>query len=267
MVGTRDLSVKRPSAKQIDADNAGLGLSRGAGATTVQAMLPSRQGAIRLFRVVGITVFLHWSWFLFGALIIQQRRVYYDSLLWNVLEYLTLFALVLMHEFGHALGCRQVGGRADEIVLWPLGGVAFVAPPPRPGAVLWSLAAGPLVNVALLPVFYALSLFAVSSGWYQNNPNGMQWLDAASFINRTLLIFNMLPIFPLDGGQILRALLWYGMGPVRSLLVATSIGFVGVAILVYLAWANRSIWIAIMAAFVFMNCRSAWLQAWEARKR
>ena len=58
-----------------------------------------------------------------------------------------------MHEFGHALACRQVGGKANQIMLWPLGGVAYVSPPQRPGAMLWSIAAGPLVNVVLVPVF------------------------------------------------------------------------------------------------------------------
>ena len=48
--------------------------------------------------------------------------------------FLGLFLIVTLHEFGHALACRQVGGKADQIVLWPLGGVAYVAPPPRPGA-------------------------------------------------------------------------------------------------------------------------------------
>ena len=60
---------------------------------------------------------------------------------------------MLLHEFGHALACRQTGGHADTIVLGPLGGIAFVQPPPRPGAYLWSLAAGPLVNVILFPLF------------------------------------------------------------------------------------------------------------------
>ena len=51
------------------------------------------------------------------------------------------------------MACRQVGGTADHILLWPFGGVAYVNPPQRPGAMLWSIAAGPLVNVALAPVF------------------------------------------------------------------------------------------------------------------
>ena len=95
-------------------------------------------------------MFLHWSWFLVAVYEIQGRAGRYSSITWNVLEYLALFLIVLLHEFGHSLACRQVGGRANQIVLWPLGGVAYVDPPPRPGATLWSIAAGPLVNVVLL---------------------------------------------------------------------------------------------------------------------
>src|SRR6201987_1870989 len=116
-------------------------------------MPTSRQGSVRLFRFSGIDVFLHWSWFLVAAFEIQNRAGRYSSVTWNALEYLALFLIVMLHEFGHALACRQVGGRANQIVLWPLGGVAYVDPPQRPGATLWSIAAGPLVNVALLPLF------------------------------------------------------------------------------------------------------------------
>src|SRR5579863_8562612 len=117
-----------------------------------------RQGSIHLFRVSGIEVFLHWSWFLVAVVEIASRQGRYGSPAWNALEYLALFAIVLLHEFGHALACRQVGGKADTIMLWPLGGVAYVSPPSRPGAMLWSLAAGPLVNVALMPLLYAAVL-------------------------------------------------------------------------------------------------------------
>src|SRR5436309_11746717 len=107
-----------------------------------------RQGSIRLFRFAGIDLFLHWSWFVVAAFEISAGSKRYSSPLWNVLEYLALFLIVMLHEFGHALACRQVGGTANQIVLWPLGGVAYVNPPPRPGATLWSLAAGPLVNLS-----------------------------------------------------------------------------------------------------------------------
>src|SRR5262245_54452720 len=121
-------------------------------------MTPAHQGSFRLFRFRGIDVFLHWSWFLLAVYQFQYRRGNYASPLWNALEFLSVFLIVILHEFGHAFACRQVGGRADLIVLWPLGGVAYVSPPQRPGAQLWSIAAGPLVNVILVPILTVLNL-------------------------------------------------------------------------------------------------------------
>src|SRR5579864_2726326 len=154
-------------------------------------MPTARQGAIRLFRFSEIDVFLHWSWFLVAAYEIQARSGRYSSITWNVLEYLALFLIVMIHEFGHALACRQVGGRADQIVLWPLGGVAYVDPPPRPGATLWSIAAGPLVNVALLPILFGAVIVGRSQGWPETMPDVYQLLLAIRFINKWLLIFNI----------------------------------------------------------------------------
>src|SRR5215469_6083362 len=175
-----------------------------------------RQGSFRLFRFSGIEVFLHWSWFVVAAYEISARGRRYSSVGWNIAEYLALFLIVTLHEFGHALACRQVGGTANQIVLWPLGGVAYVNPPPRPAATLWSIAAGPLVNVALLPIFSVLVIFSRSSGWATTMPNAHGFLRAVWFMNLGLLIFNMLPIYPLDGGQILRSLLWFVAGRARS---------------------------------------------------
>ncbi|WP_157772439.1 M50 family metallopeptidase [Lacunisphaera limnophila] len=96
-------------------------------------MTPTRQGSLRLFRLWGIDVHVHWSWFVVAVYSVSTRVPNYVSPVWALLEYLALFVVVLLHEFGHALACRQVGGQADQIVLWPLGGVAYVAPPARPG--------------------------------------------------------------------------------------------------------------------------------------
>ncbi len=224
-------------------------------------MTPTRQGSFRLFQVAGINVFLHWSWFVVAAYAISNRGQRYTSLAWNALEYLSLFLIVTMHEFGHALACRQVGGRANQIVLWPLGGVAYVDPPPRPGAVLWSIAAGPLVNVVLLPILTVLVTMSRSFGWAQAAPDAHALLRSIRFINFWLLIFNLLPIYPLDGGQILRSLLWFVLGRARSLTVASVIGFVGVAGLILLAVAAQSVWLGVLAAFILMNCWGGLQQA------
>jgi Zn-dependent protease len=218
-----------------------------------------RQGSFRLFRFSGIDVFLHWSWFVVALIEIQSQTTRYSSIAWNVLEYLALFLIVMIHEFGHALACRQVGGTANQIVLWPLGGVAYVNPPPRPGATLWSIAAGPLVNVVLLPIFYALDIWSASSSVVA--PDAHRFLQMLFYIDFGLLAFNMLPIYPLDGGQILRSLLWFVVGRARSLMAATIIGFIGAAGVIGLAVWQESVWFGIISVFIVMNCWNGMRQA------
>ena len=217
-------------------------------------MSNASQGSFHLFRFSGVDVFLHWSWFLVAIIEINGRAGRYSSFAWNVVEYLLLFLIVLLHEFGHALACRQVGGVANRIVLWPLGGVAFVNPPPRPGATLWSIAAGPLVNVVLVAVLAVINLLSRSFGWANTWPDVYRLLRAVEFINLGLLAFNMLPIYPLDGGQILRSLLWFVLGRARSLMVATIVGFLGVAGFIGLALWVHSVWFGALAAFMLLNC-------------
>ncbi|HTQ87396.1 MAG TPA: M50 family metallopeptidase [Candidatus Solibacter sp.] len=217
-------------------------------------MMELRSGTIPLFRLAGVDVFLHWSWFVVALFEMNDRSGRYSGIIWHLSEYLALFFIVLMHEFGHALACRQVGGVANRIVLWPLGGVAYVSPPQRPGATLWSIAAGPLVNVALLPILFVVVRMCRTAGMPETMPSSFGLLRSLFFINLGLLIFNMLPIYPLDGGQILRSLLWYVLGRARSLMVATYVGFVGVAGLIGLAVWLKAPWFAVLSAFILLNC-------------
>jgi Zn-dependent protease len=203
-----------------------------------------------------VDLYLHWSWFLVAIYEIQGSRGRYSSIVWNIAEYLALFLIVLIHEFGHAMACRSVGGTANKILLWPFGGVAYVSPPQRPGATLWSIAAGPLVNVALLPILYIALMMSRSLGWAESMPDAHEFLRMVLGIDVVLLVFNMLPIYPLDGGQILRSLLWFVMGRARSLMVATVFGLVGAAGLIALAVYQRSLWTAAICVFIVMNCWS-----------
>ena len=226
-------------------------------------MLPTKQGSVRLFQFLGINVWLHWSWALIAIWALSERQELYSSPWWNLAEYVALFGIVLMHEFGHSLACRQVGGRSDQIVLWPLGGVAYVDAPARPGAQLWSIAAGPLVNVALIPVFMLLSFTMQKTGWAPDSVDFWNWFYSVSFINVVLLVFNVMPVYPLDGGQILRSLLWFKVGPRKSLLYASAVGLVGTAALALLAFNWGSIWLAVLVLFIGRNC---W-QAFQAARR
>lgn len=212
-----------------------------------------QQGAFRIFRVAGIEVSLHWTWFLVAALEISARAGRYGSLAWNAAEYVALFGIVTLHEFGHALACRSVGGEANQIILWPLGGVAYVNPPPRPGPTLWSIAAGPLVNAVLAPLFF-LALFAVRGAGDAVSPDLEHFVFMVTWINVILFVFNMLPVYPLDGGQILRSVLWFFVGPARSLMATAIIGFVGVAGFAVWAFQRGSMWLIIMTVFIGTRC-------------
>ena len=224
-------------------------------------MLPTRQGSIRLFRFAGIEVFLHWSWFLILWYVWYLHVNTHASLVWLLLEYLCLFTIVLMHEFGHAFACRQVGGKADHILLWPLGGVAYAAPPPRPGATLWTIVAGPLVNVALAPIFLGLLAFGRNQGWPGEFPDLYLFVRTICQLNLVLLVFNLLPVYPLDGGQILQSLLWFVLGRARSMLVATIIGFVGLAGLVVFAANSHQPLFWVVCVFILLNCWGGLMRA------
>jgi Zn-dependent protease len=179
------------------------------------------------------------------------------------MEYLALFCIVLMHEFGHSLACRSVGGRADQIVLWPLGGVAYVDPPSRAGATLWSIAAGPLVNVALFPILSGATLLARMQHWSLTDPNVYQFITTIWMINAVLLGFNLLPIYPLDGGQILRSLLWFAVGRARSLMIASTIGLIAIVLFVAFAFSTlrNDPWLIVLAVFALFQCWNGLQQA------
>ena len=218
-------------------------------------MAQSAPGSFRLFTAFGIDVSLHWSWFLIAVIQIQAMRGAFDGAYWHVLLYLSLFGIVLLHEFGHALACRSVGGVANHITLWPLGGIAYVQPPQRPGPVLWSIAAGPLVNVVLVPILFGASAL-LGTGIGEPATDLDVYLLYLNVINLFLLLFNILPIYPLDGGQIVQAILWFFLGRATSLKITAGFGlFVAVAVAIPLLL-YQEYWLVLMALFI------GW-QAWR----
>lgn len=224
-------------------------------------MSTAQSGCFRLFRFAGIDVYLHWSWLIVASFEIRNRAGQFRSPAWNVAEYLTLFGIVLLHEFGHALACRQVGGVANRIMLWPLGGVAYVNPPPRPGALLWSIAAGPLVNVVLVPLTLGLYMLCGMAGLDADAPDLLDFLWAAAAMNLGLLLFNLLPIYPLDGGQIVQALLWFIVGRVWSLWIVSVLGLlVGIG-MISLALSAREFWLGLIAVFIAFRAWAGFQQA------
>jgi Zn-dependent protease len=199
-------------------------------------------------RYFGVDVRLHLMLILFVVIEILQAgltesggfQLYYTSI-----SVLALFTIVLLHEFGHIFACRMTGGEADEILMWPLGGLAYCRPPDRWTAHLWTVLGGPLVNAILL-IAFALVLGLTQKVWLgvaipnpfdrapaawfldAQTPEWARILHMIAWVNLILLLFNvLLPLFPLDGGRILQALLWPKLGYIRSMRIAVRVGYFG----------------------------------------
>jgi Zn-dependent protease len=205
---------------------------------------------LRLYRVWGIEVRLHLLFILIaGSEMIQSVVQSNFGPGYRAVALASLFGLVLLHEYGHCVACRLVGGSADRIVLWPLGGLARCSPPHSWRADLITTIGGPAVNLALMPVFSAillalgvewraviynpLHLQTVASGLHLRDgsqPYWLFWLWSTHSLNAGLFFFNvLLPMFPMDSGRIVQALLWRRVGHRQATDVVTKLGL-GVAL-------------------------------------
>jgi Zn-dependent protease len=181
--------------------------------------------SIPLGRWFGIRVEVHFLFVIYAIYTIYRAKNPTNEAFFMAV----LFGTVLLHEFGHSLTCRAVGGTADRILLWPLGGLAFVAPPPRPWPQLLTTIGGPAVNVALIPIFYVLLRFVLPLIPPESMAfNFLENIWFAGFeISLVLLIFNLLPVYPLDGGRIVQEILWFFVGYPKSLLISGMTGTAG----------------------------------------
>ena len=202
---------------------------------------------------------LFWSVSLGSWFSTDVRVSWYFPLLWLVFVIKFGFAYgsaiegvllvsVLLHEFGHVFGARQTGGQADEILIWPLGGLAFVQPARNFRSQFLTVAAGPFVNLAICAATLpqVLSTTYSSSCW---NPfvlpipaelfgkEPLSDLMVITFsLNWMALVLNLVPALPLDGGQMVRAILSARMGPFAgaewaakvSIVAAICLGLIGV---------------------------------------
>ncbi|HEV3323575.1 MAG TPA: site-2 protease family protein [Solirubrobacteraceae bacterium] len=195
--------------------------------------MPVRRN-FQLARVFGIRIGVGISWFVILGLILiyfaDTLTPYFHEVLGGsrttaylvmVAIVLSFFASVIMHELGHALVARRNGVPVMGIELWALGGTTRTGPMPRAGVELRVAAAGPLVTLAVILISTALGAavasshhffaVAVGSGGVLTTPLVL-WLSWLVTLNVLVLILNLIPAFPLDGAQIVHALLWSRTG-------------------------------------------------------
>lgn len=229
-------------------------------------------GSVPLFTAFGIRVRMHASLLLLIVISLAMSGFDGPLAVQNALAgCVVLFLIILLHEFGHCFAARSVGGEAHDILMWPLGGLAFADAPNRPWPQLVTAAGGPLVNVAICLLVALLSwVIRIHTGGHLLwNPfvrdvalPGMGraelyiWMYAwwVFAISWGLLLFNLLPIFPLDGGRILQALLWFKLRYFRATLITCVVGMVGSVLMVmYGVTAFRS-WYGLLLMCIGVSC-------------
>ncbi len=189
---------------------------------------------IPLFTLFGFEIRLDWSWIIIAVLITWTLSAgvfpfYYPDLppgtYWwmGVAAALGLFGSIILHEIGHAAVARRYGLPISGITLFVFGGVAEMeAEPERPGVEFWVAVAGPIASIAIAIVCYLLTVASAAAGLPVPVIGVLAYL---ALINLILVIFNMVPAFPLDGGRVLRAALWRWKGDIRwATRITSSIG-------------------------------------------
>jgi len=227
--------------------------------------------SIRIGRLAGIPIGVQPLWVVIVALItFSLGAVYYPDRVSGIapgLAYalglasaLLLFASILLHELGHAVVARRHGVEIEEIDLWLLGGVARMKGYPKAaGDELRFALAGPAVTLAIAALFGAIALALPASA-----PAGLQAvIEYQAFINAAILVFNLLPAFPLDGGRVARALIWGRTGNLsRATAVAASIGrafgwgMIAFGLFATAAGALGGIWFAVIGFFVIAAAKA-----------
>jgi Zn-dependent protease len=210
-----------------------------------------RRSNLQLARIFGIRIGVSYSWFFVLFFLIYYLSEYFHEVLGGsrstayvvaVAGSLGYFASLVLHELGHALAARRQGIPIAGIDLWFFGGLSQMRREPQTaGEELKIAAAGPAVTLALFLLCLAVGTLIASSGQFTNvalTKEGFTTTPALAligwlgFINALLLIFNIIPAFPLDGGRIARAIIWWRTGDRNRATLATGRSGQGFAIAV-----------------------------------
>ncbi|MGI9535315.1 MAG: site-2 protease family protein [Thermodesulfobacteriota bacterium] len=205
----------------------------------------------------GIEVYIHftfWLIFLWVGYIYWMRFQNISSVVEGVLLVIAVFGCVLLHEFGHALTAQKYGIKTRDITLLPIGGLAKIEKiPEKPIQEFWITLAGPAVNVVIAILLF---LILYLSGNFEPLTNTSitegSFIEKLMLVNVVLVVFNVLPAFPMDGGRILRAVLAMRMDYTKATQVAVSIGQ-GMAFLFGFIGLFTNPFLVIIALFVWIG--------------
>jgi Zn-dependent protease/CBS domain-containing protein len=218
--------------------------------------------SFRIGRAFGIDVKVHWTFFLllaFFAYAGYQRSESVLNALVTALVIVALFVCVVLHEFGHSLVAQRLGIETRDITILPIGGVARLQSLPERSMDEVKIAvAGPLVNVVLAPIFFGIAILLGASPLdpadiLEGGDSVGQLFAYLGLINVALVVFNMIPAFPMDGGRVLRGLLASRLGPVRATDIASSVGQLFAVGFFLVGLLGGNFLLALVAVFIFFG--------------
>jgi Zn-dependent protease len=230
-------------------------------------------GSIQLARVFGIRIGVDPSWFFVLFLIIWSLSGYYDDFGLAVISALLFFASIVLHELGHAVVAMRNGIPIAGIDLWMFGGVAKMQRDTEsPGEEFRVAVAGPIVTLLIVGVCIGLGTLisnshdAIQASRFEGTGRGASAvLGYLAAINTLVLLFNLIPGFPLDGGRIARAIAWWRTGDRnRATLFAARLGrgfaylMIGAGVLILIRGdAIGGIWLGVIGIFLSQAARGA----------
>ncbi len=215
-----------------------------------------KNSGIRFARVRGIDFWIHWSLLLWFGYVLYQAWIdegtWWEAFLSTGVWYLVVFATILFHEIGHCVFAARQGGGADAIVLWPLGGLAYCDAPHLPWNQFWVAAGGPIFQ--LLPTALAggaLLILGLAPGPFPSSTDSLLSTALSTYVwwNLAILTFNLIPVYPLDGGRMFQAILW---GKLKSHGRATLVTI----------WASRITIFSLLLVGFFVKDRSVGWLSW-----
>jgi Zn-dependent protease/CBS domain-containing protein len=234
----------------------------------------------RLFRLLGIPIYLDITWVIILVLVTGTLTEQFSResdmppltttqyVVMALVSALTFFVCIVLHELGHAVVARATGLPIRGITLFIFGGVAELAEEPKTAGGEFLMAiAGPVVSAVLGGLFLLLYALGSGAGWPEPPLQVFKWLG---WINWIVLLFNMVPAFPLDGGRVLRSILWGATGSLRKSTYWASLlgrGFAGLLILLgvlemfFVSGGFISgLWLAVIGLFLNKAARGSYQQ-------
>ena len=217
--------------------------------------------SLKLARVRGILIQVHWTFLIlvtYVAMAYASGGASAAGVAKGVALLIAMFGCVVLHELGHALTAQRFGIHTKDITLLPIGGIARLGrPPDDPTEEFFIAVAGPAVNVVIAGVLWAMlaatdSLQPIRSLLDLGGPFFVQLM----WINVVLVLFNLLPAFPMDGGRILRSLLAFRLDYGRATAIAATMGQAMAILFGFLALSPLNPFLLFIAIFVFMGARA-----------